>query len=364
MTNREREILKLIKENPMITQKQLADILGITRSSVAVHITNLMKKGYILGRGYILDKEAYVTVIGGANMDIQGFPYEKLKYRDSNPGTIKVSPGGVGRNIAENLTRLGVSVKLITALGKDMYGNKLMEEAKKAGFDMLDSLILEGESTSSYISILDEEGDMALAISHMDVLEKITIDFIKSKNNIIDNSTLLIIDTNIPKDVIEYIAITYKDKPMFLDTVSTTKAKKVKDIIGYFHTIKPNRLEAEILSGIEIKDEKNLIKASEYFLAKGVKRVYITLGSQGVFYNDGKNIGHLKGPEVEVVNTTGAGDAFVAALIYGYMKGYDIEECAKMGIASSILALIHEDTINPNMSVENIKNYMKEVKKC
>ncbi|NLX61954.1 MAG: winged helix-turn-helix transcriptional regulator [Tissierellia bacterium] len=364
MTKREREILRLIKENPMITQKQLADILGITRSSVAVHITNLMKKGYILGRGYILDMEAYVTVIGGANIDIQGFPYEKLSYRDSNPGTIKVSSGGVGRNIAENLAKLGVSVKLITAIGKDMYGNKLMEEAKKAGFDMLDSLILEGESTSSYISILDEEGDMVLAISHMDILDKISIDFIRDKHNIIENSSLLIVDTNIPRDVIEYIALTYKDKPIFLDTVSTTKAKKVKDIIGYFHTIKPNKIEAEILSGIKIEEEEDLIRVSEYFLGNGIKRVYISLGREGVFYNDGVKRGRLKGPKVEVVNTTGAGDAFVAALAYGYMNGYDIEECAKMGIASSILALIHEDTINPNMSIENIKNYMKEVKKC
>lgn len=364
MTNREEEILKLIKENPMITQKQLADILGITRSSVAVHITNLTKKGYILGRGYITHKDTYVTIIGGANMDIQGFPYGSLNYKDSNPGVIKVSPGGVGRNIAENLARLGVSVKLITAVGKDMYGNKLIEEAKYAGFDMLESLIVEGESTSSYVAILDEEGDMALAISHMDVLDKMTVDFMKSKRNIIENSTLLVVDTNIPKDVIDYLVTTHKDKAIFLDTVSTAKAKKVKDIIGYFHTIKPNKIEAEILSGVEIRDKRDLLKASEYFLKQGVKRVYITLGSEGVFYSDGVKSGQLKGPKVEVVNATGAGDAFVAALAYGYVNGADIEESAKMGIASSILALIHEDTINPNMTLENMKFYMEEVVKC
>lgn len=364
MTKREEEILKLIEDNPMITQKQLSDILGITRSSVAVHIANLTKKGYILGRGYITSSDPYVTVVGGANVDIQGFPYNALTYEDSNPGTIKVSSGGVGRNIGENLVRLGVDVKLITAIGRDIYGNKLIEESKSIGLDILESLVLEGESTSSYMAILDEKGDLALSISHMDILNKITVDFMKTKSNIIDNSTLLVMDTNIPTDVIEYLVATNRSKAIFLDTVSTAKAKKVKDIIGCFHTIKPNRLEAEVLSDIQIRNRTDLIKASEYFLNKGVKRVFITLGKEGVFYSDGVRSGHLKGPEVKAVNATGAGDAFMAALSYGYIKDVDIEDSAKMGIAGSILALIHENTINPNMSVENVKSYIKEVVRC
>jgi len=364
MTKREEEILKLIKENPMISQKQIADILGITRSSVAVHIANLIKKGYILGRGYITHNEPYVTVIGGANMDILGFPYNSLTYKDSNPGVINISSGGVGRNIAENLARLGVPVKLITAFGKDMYGNRIIEESKKIGLDILDSLILEGGSTSSYMAILDENGDMALSISHMDILNNMTVEFIKSKSSIIEHSMLLVMDTNIPYDVIEYIATAYRDKAIFLDPVSTAKARKVKDIIGYFHTIKPNRMEAEVLSGISIENRDDLISAGEYFLNKGVKRVFITLGSDGVFYCDGSKTGFLKGPEVKVVNATGAGDAFMAALAYGYIEDADVEESARMGIAGSILALVHEDTINPNMSLENIRLYMKEVVGC
>ena len=114
MTNREQEILELIKKNPMISQNEIAEILGIARSSVAVHISNLIKKGYILGRGYIVQDNSYVAIVGGANVDIQGFPYNSLIYRDSNPGKVEFSLGGVGRNIGENLTRLGIPVKLIS----------------------------------------------------------------------------------------------------------------------------------------------------------------------------------------------------------------------------------------------------------
>ena len=121
MTFRENEILEILKNNPMISQQEIADMLDISRASVAVHITNLMKKGQILGKGYILRKENYVTVIGGSNMDIQGFPNNPLVMKDSNPGKVDISMGGVGRNIAENLSRLDVNTKLISAMGNDLY---------------------------------------------------------------------------------------------------------------------------------------------------------------------------------------------------------------------------------------------------
>ena len=107
MTQRERQILNWIEADPMISQQELADRAGITRSSVAVHISNLMKKGCIAGKGYIVTRSPYVTVVGGMNMDIGGRPHGKLVARDSNPGTVRMSPGGVGRNIAHNMSLLG-----------------------------------------------------------------------------------------------------------------------------------------------------------------------------------------------------------------------------------------------------------------
>lgn len=361
MTNREQEILELLRKNPMISQNELADMLGIARSSAAVHITNLIKKGYILGKGYILSEEAYVTVIGGANIDIIGFPQSTLILKDSNPGKVKISLGGVGRNIAENLVKLGLHTKLISAVGDDVYGNKVMDEARILGLDMQDSLVLKGQQTSTYMAILDEQGDMSVAIAHMDIFDNLSIDFIKDKRHIVENSKLCIIDTNIPKEVIEYALTTNKKTDFFLDTVSTTKAMKVRELIGYFHTIKPNKIEAEMLSGIEINSSDDLKRASYYFLNKGVKRVFISLGEQGVYYNDGTESRQIKSPAIEVVNATGAGDAFIAALAFSHYSDFDIDYSARFAMSSSILALSHEETINPNMSVENVNKKMKEL---
>lgn len=337
MTNREEELLELIRKNPSISQNELAQLLGITRSSVAVHITNLTKKGYILGKGYILRKDDHACVLGGSNMDIIGFPNGVLIMEDSNPGQVQASLGGVGRNIAENLVHLGIPTKLISAVGDDIYGRKILDHAGSIGLDMKHSLVLSNKPTSTYLAILDEDRDMKAAISQMDIYNEIIIDYVVSN---------------------------YKNTEFFLDTVSSAKAMKVKEKIGSFHTIKPNRIEAELLSGIRIESREDMLRASDYFLNQGVKQVFITLGEGGVFYNNGKKHQLVPSPKVQVVNATGAGDAFVAALTFCRMKDYEIEEAVHFSMAASILALSHEETINPNISEEKVFQKMKEAGLC
>lgn len=364
MTNREKQILELIKENPTISQNELAERLGIKRSSVAVHIANLIKKGFILGKGYIVKDENYVSIIGGVNVDIQGFSKQRFVLRDSNPGNVKISMGGVGRNIGENLVKIGINTKLISVLGNDIYGRKILEESRQCKLDLTHCLVLNDESTSTYLCILDEKGDMISAIASMDIFDKMSLDFIKSKLPLIRNSSLCIIDTNIPKEIIEYVTTNESNTDFFLDTVSTSKARKVRDIIGKFHTIKPNKIEAEVLCGFKIRSNKDLTKAGQYFLDKGVKRVFISLGKDGVYYNDSKHENKISAPSINVINATGAGDAFMAGLAYCYINGYDIDYTVKFSMGASILALQSERTINPNMSIENILSTMKEAKLC
>ncbi|WP_312694977.1 PfkB family carbohydrate kinase [Caproiciproducens sp.] len=360
MTNREQEIIELIRKNPMITQNELSEMLSITRSSVAVHITNLMKKGVIKGKCYILNDEPYVCVVGGANVDIQGFPGERLVMNDSNPGAVKISFGGVGRNIAENISRLGIQTKLITAVGNDDYGRGLLEAAGKCGMDMKHSLVSDEYPTPIYLSILDEEGDMKVAISQMNVLEKVTPEFIENRRQLIKRAQLCVIDTNLPEKTLAFLTQEFPEMDFYLDTVSTAKAVKVKNILGRLHTIKPNRLEAEKLSDIKITDEDSLRRSGEFFLKQGVRRVVISLGSRGTYYRDRETEFILETEKARVVNATGAGDAFMAGLVYTSLNGMAPVETIRFSAAASKLALSHENTINPDMSVENINKIMEE----
>lgn len=359
MTNREQEIIGLIKNNPMITQNELSEKLSITRSSVAVHITNLMKKGVIKGKCYILNDDPYVSVIGGANIDIQGFPNEQLIMNDSNPGNVKISSGGVGRNIAENISRLGIQTKLITAVGNDDYGRNILDAAGKCGLDTKHTLLSEEYPTPIYLSILDEDGDMKVAISQMDVLDKITPEFIENRKQLIKCSCLCVLDTNLPQATIEFLIQEFPNLDYYLDTVSTAKAVKVKNVLHGLHTIKPNKLEAEKISGIQICNQDDLRKTGNFFLEQGVKRIIISLGSKGTYFNDGKTEFILETEKIKLVNATGAGDAFMAGLVYGSLNDLSPIDTVRFSAAAAALALSHENTINPNLSVETVIKKME-----
>ena len=357
MTQREQEILNILKQEPTISQNDIASRLGITRSSVAVHITNLLKKGYLLGKGYIVQDEPYILVIGGSNIDIQGFPKEKLIQRDSNIGTVKMSLGGVGRNIAENCARLGVPTRLMSVIGDDPYGQKILKEAQAIGLNMQDTVVLSGESTSTYLSILDETHDMAMAINHMDSIEKLTVEHIRAKRSIIEHAQLVVLDTNLSQAVLDHLLTQYPKTKFFVDTVSTKKALKIKDHLKNIHTLKPNRMEAEVLTGSSEKTP--LLELGSQLKCK---RSFISLGSQGVQVFEGKTHLHFPTKPIEVVNATGAGDAFMAGLVYAYLKGYDIKETCLTAMAASRLALSHPDTINPNLNEQSLHETLKELR--
>ena len=354
MTQREREILRLIESDPMIQQQDIADRLGIARSSVAVHISNLMKKGYIAGKGYVLRSGSYAVVVGGVNVDIGGRSFAPLIAADSNPGTVTLSLGGVGRNIAHNLSLLGADVRLLTAYGDDLHGQQVVSSCAALGIDLTHALKVPGGTTSTYLYLTDEQGEMALAVSDMSICEKITPEYLEEKRSLLDNARVVVADANLPGESLRWLAENCT-VPMFVDPVSTTKAEKLRNILGKLHTLKPNRLEAELLSGIPIRNKPDLEAAAEKLLSTGLQRIFISLGADGALAADSSGCHWLKNISGHMVNTTGCGDAFMAALVWAYLEGMGLEESARAGLAAGSIALESSQTINPDMSAEALK---------
>ncbi len=355
MTQRERQILRWIEENPFISQQELAEKAGITRSSAAVHISNLMKKGYITGKGYIVSPASYVVVVGGVNMDIGGISHAQLVSADSNPGRVRISLGGVGRNIAHNMALMGLDVRMVTVLGGDFYAQKIVSTCGEMGIDISRSLRVADAITSTYLFISGPDGDMKLAISDMDIYSHLTPAFLASKLSLFNNAKLLVVDTNIPAESIAWL-VEHVEVPVFADPVSTAKAEKLRPVLGKLHTIKPNRIEAELLSGVSITDERSLRRAANVLLKTGLQQVFISLGAGGVFAANQDRGLHLPSIPGPMVNATGCGDAFMAALAWAYMEGMDLEQSAYAGLAASSIALEGSETINPEMSVDAIKS--------
>ncbi len=355
MTQRERQILQLIESNPMISQQELAEELGITRSSVAVHISNLMAKGHIAGRGYVLRSGSYAVVVGGVNVDIGGKSFAPLVAEDSNPGMVKTSLGGVGRNIAHNLSLMGIDVRLLTAFGDDVYGQRVAASCSELGIDVSHAQKITGGTTSTYLYLTDEKGEMALAVSDMEICKKITPAYLASNLSLLQNAQVVITDANIPQESLIYLAENCT-APIFCDPVSTAKAEKLLPILGRIHTLKPNKLEAELLSGVEIQSKADVEKAAEKLLEKGVHRLFLSLGAEGVYAAMGGERLWLENLPGERVNTTGCGDAFMGAVGWAYLEGMDLKETALAGLAAAAITLESPETINPAMSATAIRD--------
>ena len=357
MTQRERQILQLIETNPMISQQELAEELGITRSSVAVHISNLMSKGHIAGRGYVLRSGSYAVVVGGVNVDIGGKSFAPLVAEDSNPGVVKTSLGGVGRNIAHNLSLLGTDVRLLTAFGDDVHGQRIAASCAELGIDASHACRVTGGTTSTYLYLTDEKGEMALAVSDMEICKKITPAYLAANLSLLQNAQLIIADCNIPQESLIYLAENC-NVPLFCDPVSTVKAEKLRPVLNKIHTLKPNRLEAELLSGVKIENMKDVERAADKLLEMGVHRLFISLSSEGIYAAMGDQRLRLPNLPGHMVNTTGCGDAAMAAIGWAYLEGKNLRETALAGLAAGSIAMESDETINPAMSATALKDRM------
>ncbi|MEG0712223.1 MAG: carbohydrate kinase family protein [Niameybacter sp.] len=303
-------------------------------------------------------KEPYILVFGMSICDIFGFTHQSYRPYDSNPGAIKMSYGGVCRNIAENMARVGVNTKFISILGDDERGRGLQEHAKKMHFDMSDSLIVEGTATPTYIAILDENGEMVSAVVDISIASLFTEEFVDSKSELIKNAEYVILDADNPT-ITEYIVKNFSMYTnVILDPVSAAKACTVKHLLPYIHTVKPNRYEAEVLCGFELNNEDAVREAGRFFRNLGVQKVFISLDCEGIYYHDGIEEGTVKACEAQVVNVTGAGDAFVAGIGYSYMNKSHIKETVKFANTMSLLTIAHEETINPAICEVEVRSEM------
>lgn len=299
----------------------------------------------------------YVCVIGGANIDLIGTPNTKLQTFDSNPGKLRITFGGVGRNIAENLKRLGQNVIFITAFGEDLYASHLKASLEGIGIDISHSVTVENGNSSIYMCLNDEHNDMFVGLSDMEILDAITPEYLAEKLDVINGAKCVVADTNIPNclDFLRKNVI----KPLFVDTVSAKKTALVADKLTDVFCLKPNVYEAEILSGIKISSEEDIEKAIKIIRANGVKEVVVTLGDKGSFCGDVSGFSKIPSFKADVVSTTGAGDSFVAGLVAGFCEGLTLEERARFASAVAAITVSDEKTVSERVTKQNVEKILK-----
>ncbi len=300
----------------------------------------------------------YAVVCGGVNIDIGAHSFAPLRAKDSNPGKVELSLGGVGRNIAHNMRLLGVPTYLLTAVGGDSRAAQVEQSCRDLGIDLSHALRVPDGRTSTYVFVGDSDGDMAIAVSDMEICEKLTPDYFASQLDLLNGAAAVVVDANLPRESIAYLT-EHCTTPVFIDPVSTVKAEKLHGLLGRVHTLKPNRIEAELLSGVKITDDASLRKAAEALLAQGLQRVFISLGGDGVLAAQKDEMQLVPICKAEMRNATGAGDAMMAALVWSFLSGQSLTDSAASGTAAAAIAVESEETINPNMSAEAVKDRLK-----
>lgn len=363
--DREQQILALIRQNPFISQIEIASAIGISRSAVAGYIAALTKKGTIRGRAYVTSDEQTVMCIGGANLDSKAASKQAIRLGSSNPVTVTESCGGVARNIADTLAGLSCRTALLTVVGDDKAGQWVLEETRKRGVDVSQTIVLQGENTGTYTALLDATGEMFLAFANMEIYDKCKPQLLMDKWSHIAASQLVIADTNLPADTLQELIKRCKEEgiTLFIDPVSSEKAKKLPQELHGVTAIFPNLEEARLLAGSSVETDQDYGKLARAIQARGVKHVFITLGSAGVMYVGEEGEQLFPPIPTKVVEVTGAGDALVAGIAYGVMHQHTYMDACSYGLAAAHITLQTDQSVASELTEERLQRTIQSITK-
>ncbi len=314
---------------------------------------------------------SFVTVVGGSNIDIKVAIKGPTIPATSNPGMAMMSPGGVGRNIAHNLARLDVAVKLISAVGRDAQGDHLLDATKAAGVDVA-AVRRGGGQTGVYAAVLDRDGELVIGVSAMDITAQITQRLLQRCHAEIAGAGFLVADCNLERNSLQWLQQCAKqnDIPFLVEPVSAVKVEKLNAILrrgAAIHTVTPNQQQLGALTGSDVKSLEATAKAARGLHDRGVANVLVGLGPEGALLSSiqGDEIRqhHVPAAQAKPQDVTGGGDAHVAGYVAGLVGGMKPLQAALLGQAAAGLAVSASESVSRKMSMKNLTSTAAALKR-
>lgn len=306
----------------------------------------------------INSKSGPVLVIGAAGLDVIAHLSGGFKPGTSNPAKVRTSYGGVARNVAENLARLGQDVVLLTVTGDDQNGDQILAHTKKAGVDTSNSIRTDIFPTGFYVGIVNKTGQGELAVDDMRIMSCLTPEELEKRKGLFNSASLIFLDANLPEDTLKAaIGLARKNKiRVCADPASASLALRLLPHLSGLFLITPNTSEAGILTGGNFvsSDRKAAMQVARHLVNLGVEIALITMAEFGVCYATSETSGQAPAIKTRVVDPTGAGDALTAAVIFALLNDMDIDEAIKLGLSAASLTLRHEGTVVPDLSLEKL----------
>ena len=362
LTDREREIVALLRRDPLIGSTALAAALGTTRAAVNVHLSNLGKKGVILGRGYVLSEEPSVVVVGGANMDVKARSTRAAVPATSNPGTGSMAAGGVGRNIAENLARLGTRTHLVAAIGSDGLGDQVLAATSGAGVHV-EHVRRSARATGTYTAVLDADGELVVAVADMAATDELSPEQVNAARDLLATAELVVLDGNLSTETLAFAldVATASGTRVLLEPVSVPKAAALAHLVEPgrpLFALTPNRDELAALTDLPTRTARQVEKAATALHRRGVELVWVRLGSGGSLLSTADGTSVLDAVPAEVADVTGAGDAMLAAFCHALLGGATATDAAGYGHAAAALTVASHHTVRPDLTDRLVRSLL------
>ncbi|ANU26045.1 carbohydrate kinase [Planococcus versutus] len=363
MNPKEVEVLELIRQNPYLSQQEMAERLDMSRPSLANFISNLMKQGKILGRAYVLPEEKTIICIGGANVDRKFLMEHTAQMGTSNPASVSGSVGGVARNVAENLGRLGHSVKLLSIVGNDSEWG-LIKSASSSYMSTELTKVVEGSSTGTYTAILEPNGEMLLAMADMKIYDALTATYVAKNDSALLSAAFLVIDLNCPAETVEYVRqlALANEIPLAVIPVSAPKMNRLREDLTGISWLILNQDEASKYLQLDIASTEDCYQAVEQFLNRGARTVVITGGKTGAVAGDSTGIYHYKSIQVDhVIDVTGAGDAFSSAIVHSVLDNRELKATIRSGMVNAAKTLESNLTVRHELTAVQLQKELEEL---
>ena len=291
-----------------------------------------------------------VICIGATLIDELYFCENIVIKETSNPAKKQVSIGGVISNIAQHLALLDVNTSIITAIGNDAEGNYILNCLKKNRV-LTEKIIIANDTTGKYVSILAPTGDMFVAVCQDNCQKYISVPFLEKQTDYINEFDILVIDTNLDIESIKWLieySNTYK-KLLIIEPVSVLKASKLAaiDLSGVF-MITPNEEELASLCPNYYNGEDRIAE----LLKKGIKSIWLRKGPQGSEIITLKSKLKVSVPKIDIIDSTGAGDAALAGWIFGYLQSENNKTCLELAHSMAIQILKTKGAIYSKLTRE------------
>jgi pseudouridine kinase len=303
-----------------------------------------------------MSQAGIILVIGAASLDLKGHVTGPIVPGSSNPGAVRRSVGGVARNVAENLARMGMNVSLMTAVGNDSTGREVLRRATETGIDTSQTLVVEGGRTGAYLAVLDSSGALHVAVDDLAVLEAITPRYLHDRRRIIAQAAMVVVDANLTPATLETLfSIAAKSNVrVCADPTSPLLAARLRPYVTQLAVTTPNTTEAEALTGLSVEDDDDAQRIARYLVSVGVGLAVVTLGERGLAYATSEESGRFPAIRTKVVDLTGAGDALTAGVIFGLLNDLEPVEAVRLGLSAATLTLKCTETVCPDLSLEKL----------